>query len=110
MFCICVCCSCVSCVGSRWDCDWCVFENRCTHVSSTCSGDNEIIITGQNVRSNSITNVVFSKYWYLTVKQTEDQSVVNKDMKPYMKNVFNNIYEVLLSCSETFEDQWKNVC
>ncbi|XP_071784052.1 plexin-A4-like isoform X2 [Asterias amurensis] len=40
--------SCVSCVGSRWACDWCVFENRCTHVSSTCSGDNEIIITGQN--------------------------------------------------------------
>ncbi|XP_071784060.1 plexin-B-like isoform X1 [Asterias amurensis] len=40
--------SCVSCVGSRWACDWCVFENRCTHVSSTCAGDNEIIITGQN--------------------------------------------------------------
>ncbi|XP_071784047.1 plexin-A4-like isoform X2 [Asterias amurensis] len=40
--------SCVSCVDSRWACDWCVFENRCTHVSSTCAGDNEIIITGQN--------------------------------------------------------------
>ncbi|XP_071784063.1 plexin-B-like [Asterias amurensis] len=40
--------SCVSCVGSRWACDWCVFENRCTHNSSTCAGDNEIVITGQN--------------------------------------------------------------
>ncbi|XP_038069390.1 plexin-A4-like [Patiria miniata] len=40
--------SCVSCVGSRWACDWCVFENRCTHESSTCTRLNEIIITGDN--------------------------------------------------------------
>ncbi|XP_038069442.1 plexin-B-like [Patiria miniata] len=40
--------SCVSCVGSRWACDWCVFENRCTHESSTCTRPNEIIITGDN--------------------------------------------------------------
>ncbi|XP_038066354.1 plexin-A4-like [Patiria miniata] len=40
--------SCVSCVGSRWACDWCVFENRCTHESSTCTRANEIIITGDN--------------------------------------------------------------
>ncbi|XP_038061900.1 plexin-B-like [Patiria miniata] len=40
--------SCVSCVGSRWACDWCVFENRCTHESSTCTRPDEIIITGNN--------------------------------------------------------------
>ncbi|XP_038069507.1 plexin-B-like [Patiria miniata] len=40
--------SCVSCVGSRWACDWCVFENRCTHESSTCTRANEIIVTGDN--------------------------------------------------------------
>ncbi|XP_038069389.1 plexin-B-like [Patiria miniata] len=40
--------SCVSCVGSRWACDWCVFENRCTHENSTCTRANEIIITGDN--------------------------------------------------------------
>ncbi|XP_022105398.1 plexin-B-like isoform X2 [Acanthaster planci] len=40
--------SCVFCVGSRWACDWCVFENKCTHESSDCTKDNEIIITGQN--------------------------------------------------------------
>ncbi|XP_022105028.1 plexin-B-like isoform X2 [Acanthaster planci] len=40
--------SCVSCVGSRWACDWCVFDNRCTHESSTCTKANEIIITGEN--------------------------------------------------------------
>ncbi|XP_038061896.1 plexin-B-like [Patiria miniata] len=40
--------SCVSCVGSRWACDWCVFDNRCTHESSTCTRTNEIIIIGDN--------------------------------------------------------------
>ncbi|XP_071810406.1 plexin-B-like isoform X1 [Asterias amurensis] len=40
--------SCVSCVGSDWACDWCVFENRCTHESTSCSGQNEVIVTGQN--------------------------------------------------------------
>ncbi|XP_038061899.1 plexin-B-like [Patiria miniata] len=40
--------SCVSCVGSRWACDWCVFDNRCTHESSTCARANEIIISGDN--------------------------------------------------------------
>ncbi|XP_022111692.1 plexin-B1-like, partial [Acanthaster planci] len=40
--------SCVSCVGSRWACDWCVFDNRCTHESSTCTKANEIIIIGKN--------------------------------------------------------------
>ncbi|XP_038069370.1 plexin-B-like [Patiria miniata] len=40
--------SCVSCVGSRWACDWCVFDNRCTHENSTCTRANEIIITGDN--------------------------------------------------------------
>ncbi|XP_038069424.1 plexin-B-like [Patiria miniata] len=40
--------SCVSCAGSRWACDWCLFENRCTHESSTCTRANEIIITGNN--------------------------------------------------------------
>ncbi|XP_038069473.1 plexin-B1-like [Patiria miniata] len=40
--------SCVSCAGSRWACDWCVFDNRCTHQSSTCTRPNEIIVTGDN--------------------------------------------------------------
>ncbi|XP_038066372.1 plexin-B-like [Patiria miniata] len=40
--------SCVSCVGSRWACDWCVFENRCTHDSSTCTQAYEIIVPGDN--------------------------------------------------------------
>ncbi|XP_033647915.1 plexin-B-like [Asterias rubens] len=47
--------SCVSCVASRWACDWCVFENRCTHEStSTCSGINEVIVTGQNNKGTSM--------------------------------------------------------
>ncbi|XP_022105400.1 plexin-B-like [Acanthaster planci] len=45
--------TCVSCVGSRWACDWCVFDNRCTHESSTCTKANEIIITGENNPASS---------------------------------------------------------
>ncbi|XP_022105007.1 plexin-B1-like [Acanthaster planci] len=40
--------SCISCVASRWACDWCVFDNKCTHESSTCTEANEIILIGKN--------------------------------------------------------------
>ncbi|XP_022111250.1 plexin-B-like isoform X2 [Acanthaster planci] len=46
--------SCVSCVGSRWACDWCVFDNRCTHESSTCTKANEIIITGEKLPVSTV--------------------------------------------------------
>ncbi|XP_071500938.1 plexin-A4-like [Diadema antillarum] len=39
--------SCSSCVTSRWPCDWCVYDNRCTHDSSSCVGDT--IVTGINM-------------------------------------------------------------
>ncbi|XP_038054123.1 hepatocyte growth factor receptor-like [Patiria miniata] len=52
--------SCVSCVGSRWACDWCVFEDRCTHESSTCRRGNEIIITGdKNSRVSTAKGATF---------------------------------------------------
>ncbi|XP_072180972.1 plexin-A4-like [Diadema setosum] len=31
--------SCSSCVTTPWPCDWCVYENRCTHDNSSCEGD-----------------------------------------------------------------------
>ncbi|XP_022100549.1 plexin-A2-like [Acanthaster planci] len=40
--------SCVSCVGSNWTCDWCVFEKRCTHDNSSCMRADEVVITGDN--------------------------------------------------------------
>ncbi|XP_072180991.1 plexin-A4-like [Diadema setosum] len=39
--------SCSSCVTSRWPCDWCVYENRCTDDSSSCVDDT--IVTGINM-------------------------------------------------------------
>ncbi|XP_072180902.1 plexin-B-like [Diadema setosum] len=39
--------SCSSCVTSQWPCDWCVYENRCTHDSSSCVDDT--IVTGINM-------------------------------------------------------------
>ncbi|XP_038061687.1 plexin-B1-like [Patiria miniata] len=46
--------SCVTCVGSRWACNWCLFENTCTHDNSTCSNPNEIIMTGQYSRGTAM--------------------------------------------------------
>ncbi|XP_022111254.1 plexin-B-like [Acanthaster planci] len=46
--------SCVSCVGSDWACNWCVYENRCTHNDSICSKPNEIIVTGQYNRGTTM--------------------------------------------------------
>ncbi|XP_071807388.1 plexin-A2-like [Asterias amurensis] len=37
---------CGECVESSWDCDWCVFDNKCTHRSSECRAA-ETIVTGK---------------------------------------------------------------
>ncbi|XP_072171909.1 plexin-A4-like [Diadema setosum] len=36
---------CSSCVTRPWPCDWCIYENRCTPNSSTCSSDSTILGT-----------------------------------------------------------------
>ncbi|XP_038061354.1 plexin-B-like, partial [Patiria miniata] len=46
--------TCVSCVGSEWACNWCVFENKCTHDNSTCSKMKEIFVTGQYSRGTAM--------------------------------------------------------
>lgn len=38
--------TCGSCVRSDWACNWCVYENTCTHNASTCSGN---VVSGENV-------------------------------------------------------------
>ncbi|XP_045114407.1 plexin-B-like isoform X2 [Portunus trituberculatus] len=37
--------TCGSCVRSNWACNWCVYENTCTHNASSCSG--RTIISGE---------------------------------------------------------------
>nr|XP_054772214.1 plexin-A2-like [Lytechinus pictus] len=39
--------SCSSCVSSAWPCDWCVYDNMCTHESSSCQ-DGETVVIGEN--------------------------------------------------------------
>lgn len=39
--------TCMDCVKSKWACNWCVYENRCTHNTSSCQRS---IISGENVR------------------------------------------------------------
>lgn len=37
--------TCMDCVKSQWACNWCVYENKCTHDVSTCQRS---IISGEN--------------------------------------------------------------
>ncbi|XP_033647397.1 hepatocyte growth factor receptor-like [Asterias rubens] len=39
--------TCGACVLSDWNCDWCVFDNACTHQSSICT-HGDTIVTGNN--------------------------------------------------------------
>ncbi|XP_075218769.1 plexin B isoform X1 [Lycorma delicatula] len=36
---------CIDCVRSQWACNWCVYENKCTHNTSSCQ---RTIISGEN--------------------------------------------------------------
>ncbi|CAL4133699.1 unnamed protein product [Meganyctiphanes norvegica] len=37
--------TCGSCVKSQWACNWCVYENTCTHNASACQGQ---VVSGEN--------------------------------------------------------------
>eukprot|EP00057_Strongylocentrotus_purpuratus_P011934 XP_011666408.1 PREDICTED: plexin-A4-like [Strongylocentrotus purpuratus] len=39
--------SCSSCVTSPWPCDWCVYDNMCTHDNSSCQ-PGETVVIGEN--------------------------------------------------------------
>lgn len=38
--------TCVDCVQSQWSCNWCIYENKCTHNASICQ---RTVISGTNV-------------------------------------------------------------
>lgn len=38
--------TCMECVQSQWACNWCIYENKCTHNISVCQ---RTIISGENV-------------------------------------------------------------
>lgn len=42
--------TCMQCVKSQWACNWCVYENKCTHDTSVCQRN---IISGENVSSET---------------------------------------------------------
>ncbi|XP_038066431.1 plexin-A4-like [Patiria miniata] len=39
--------SCTACVSIPWNCDWCIYDNICTHLSAECT-EGDYIITGNN--------------------------------------------------------------
>nr|XP_054752392.1 plexin-A2-like [Lytechinus pictus] len=39
--------SCTTCMSSPWACDWCIYDNKCTHDQSTCQ-QNDIVISSND--------------------------------------------------------------
>lgn len=48
--------TCVDCVKSQWACNWCIYENKCSHNISSCQ---RTIISGENV-STYLISIDFS--------------------------------------------------
>ncbi|XP_070559800.1 plexin-B-like [Ptychodera flava] len=46
--------SCSPCVTSNWDCNWCVYENRCVHYLGSCpTDDTSSMVVGSNNKFNN---------------------------------------------------------
>lgn len=43
--------TCADCVRSKWACNWCIYENKCTHNTSICQ---RTVISGNNVSRPSL--------------------------------------------------------
>lgn len=51
---------CLDCVQSQWACNWCVYENKCTHNTSACQ---RTVISGDNVSRSH--NLIYITLFYL---------------------------------------------
>lgn len=51
--------TCMDCVKSQWACNWCVYENTCTHNTTSCQ---RTVISGENVSILHMLQQVFSTF------------------------------------------------
>ncbi|XP_063219217.1 plexin-B isoform X2 [Bacillus rossius redtenbacheri] len=47
--------TCAECVKSQWACNWCVYENKCSHNTSSCQ---RLVISGENNPAHLVTHGV----------------------------------------------------
>ncbi|VDO98083.1 unnamed protein product [Soboliphyme baturini] len=48
---------CTSCVSSRWQCDWCLHDNRCVRDNEICSNQNDENDSGVHLHTNSCPHI-----------------------------------------------------
>jgi len=53
--------TCMDCVRSQWACNWCVYENTCTHNTTSCQ---RTVVSGENVSILHKMHQVFSIFIY----------------------------------------------
>nr|CAD7570077.1 unnamed protein product [Timema californicum] len=52
--------TCMECVKSQWACNWCVYENKCTHNTSSCQRN---VVSGENVSMlHMLQQLVYLRY------------------------------------------------
>ncbi|XP_077988586.1 plexin-B-like [Glandiceps talaboti] len=82
---------CSDCVSSNWACNWCVYENRCTHYRDICPEDYEsTIITGVNNQFNASLTIGQSFCPQLVMQDGEVLIPVNVDREIHLStlNIF----------------------
>ena len=68
--------SCRKCVKSNWNCNWCIYDNKCVVQNSTCRNTGNTVISTENVstispfKSNSINCMIINIFSFYVAMST----------------------------------------
>lgn len=61
--------TCKSCVTSQWNCNWCIYENKCTHNATTCQRTGTFI-SSSNVNTFFIISKMLNSFSFIFINQS----------------------------------------
>jgi len=65
--------TCMDCVRSQWACNWCVYENTCTHNTTSCQ---RTVVSGENVSILHKLHQVFGFFYLFTLYREVDLKLI----------------------------------
>ena len=74
--------SCGDCVRSAWACNWCVYENRCTHNVTECR---KTVVSGENVSILRLLQRVSTKENYTCYEKASGKILKTALMKSFLQ-------------------------
>jgi hypothetical protein len=102
--------TCRDCVKSQWACNWCVYENKCTHNTSSCQ---RTIISGENVSILEILQQVSTNYLFISFFNIlMFQFYFLFFLKLNVLQCLSMLFYICLVMSEGSNSKWllKNIC